>query len=219
MASAIDKSTLTNLLTGPCRIVYAPSTVAVPVKLDDIYAMATPYALKAGWLEAGGTSDDFNYERDMDSNDFEIQQKTAAVLTKVTGVTRTATIPFAEITPALMALAEGNTASSVSIATGAGGSGTPAQTRVPFGSISSLPRYRLAIIAERDKGLGTSAEGGLRGQHVGLVFYSAAIAALKIGRDDLPAREVPFQAFPDPSFSSSGDEVGCFLFETGATVP
>lgn len=221
MPSVIDKATLANLLPGPARVLYAPTTVAVPTKLDDIIAMATPYAPKTGWVDAGGTADSASYERDMDSEEYEIEQKSTAVLSRVTSVERTLTVPFTEITPELMKVIEEG-AAAVTIAAGAASSGTPAQTRQPFGSISSVTRYRWALIAERPKEY-ASAEGGLRGKLAAVVLYSAAIAAdgseLEVGRGDLTARECTFTAYPEATITAEGSEHGCFLFETGSVVP
>jgi hypothetical protein len=221
MPSVHDKAILANILTGPARVLYAPTTVAVPTKLNDIISLSTPYAPKTGWIDAGATADATSYERDMDSETYEIEQKTTAVLEKITSVERSLTVPFAEITSALQKIIEEG-AAAVTIAVGAAASGTSAQTRQPFGSIGSLTRFRWAMIAERPKEY-ASGEGGLRGKLVGLVLYSASIAAegseLEVGRDDLVSRECTFRAYPESTISDEGSEHGCFLEETGATVP
>lgn len=214
--------TLTGLLSGPARILWAASGQARPTKIDDIIGMATPYTKKTGWNEFGATSDAAGYSREMESEEYEIEQVTGAVLEKISSVTRTLTVPIAEITAANMLIAEAAPAST-SVAAGAGGSGTPAQTRLDFGSILTLPKYRIAIIAERDSGFGTSGEGGARGQLVAIVLYWASITTdasdMEISRGDLVGREVTFRAFPDPAVSDSLKAHGAFIEETGATVP
>lgn len=221
MSLVLDKSTLANLLPGPARVLYAPTTVAVPTKLDDIIAMATPYAPKAGWIDAGATADAASYGRDLDTAEFEIEQKSIPVLTRVTGTERQLTVPFAEITMALQKIIEEG-ATPATIAVGAGASGTPAQIRQPFGSISDLTRYRWVMISERDKAVAPG-ENGARGRLVGLVLYSASIAAegseVEVGRDDLSSRECTFTAYPEATISTANAEHGCWLEETGLVVP
>jgi hypothetical protein len=222
MPFAVDKSTLANLLTGPARWLYAPTTVAVPTKLDDIVALTSPYAPKTGWIDGGATTDTPTYGRDMDSSDLSIQNRTTPVLKRITGTSRTLQVTVGEITAALMQIIE-NAPAPTTIAVGAAASGTPAQTRLDLGSISTLVRFRHALIAERDPGLGSSAEGGARGQLVAAVLYSAAVTAdasdMDFPNDDLVGRQVTFQAYPDSTISDPLKAHGCLLFETGATVP
>lgn len=213
--------TLSNLLEGVVRFVYAPYSVARPTKLDDIMTLATPHALKAGWLDGGATSDSSSYERDMDSSEREIEQSTSAVVSRITSVDRAIAVPLAEITPALMQLTEAAPDPTV-IAAGAVGTGTPAQLRVDFGSIGSLPRYRTALIAQQTPEY-SSGEGGARGKFVAVVLYAASISAdgseLEFGRDDGAVREISLTGFPDAAVADSAKNVGAFMFETGATLP
>lgn len=213
---------LTKVLAGPARILWALSTVARPTKLDDIISLTTPYAPKTGWNDFGATTDSTSAERDMDSEGFEIEQRSSAVMERITSVERQLTVPLAQITPEATQIVEVSP-SVQSIAAGAAASGTPAQSRVPFGSIGSLPRYRFAVIAERPPELSASAETGARGQLVGLVYYAASVAAegseIELSREDLAGREVTFRAYDDPAVTAAGEQAGCWLFETGASVP
>jgi hypothetical protein len=217
-----DFSTFTNLVTGPIRGLYAPTSVSVPTKLDDVVGLATPYAVKTGWIDFGAMTDTPTYGRDMDSSDLTIQNRTTPVLKKITGTTRTVQLTLAEVTSALTQIIE-NAPAPVTIAVGAGGSGTSAQKAVDLGSISSLVRYRIALIGERDPGLGSSGEGGARGLLLGFILYSASITAdasdMDFPNDDLVGRPVTFQAYPEPTISDPLKAHGRFLEETGATVP
>jgi hypothetical protein len=157
MPFAVDKSTLANLLTGPARWLYAPTTVAVPTSSTTSSRSRRPYAPKTGWIDGGATTDTPTYGRDMDSSDLSIQNRTTPVLKRITGTARTMQVTVGEITAALMQIIE-NAPAPTTIAVGAGGSGTPAQSRLDLGSISTLVRFRHALIAERDPGLGSSGE-------------------------------------------------------------
>ena len=225
MSALSTKYDLSKLLSGPARLLYGKASgtgaVAIPTKLDDVVSLAAPYTAKTGWSEAGSTTDAPEWERDMDSSDFEIERSTGAVISRITSVTRTLTAVFSEVTPELTQIIEVSP-SITTIAQGAASSGTPAQSRVPFGSINALPRYRWVLICERPAET-SSAEGGARGQAVGLFLYSASVAAdgssMEFGKEDLTGRECGFQCYPDPTLSTPGTEHGAFLFESGATVP
>lgn len=213
--------TLTNLLGGPARILWALAAQTRPTKIDDIIGMATPYTAKAGWNEFGATNDASGYSREIETDEIEIEQA-GVVLEKVSTVTRSITVPISEINAANMQIAEAAPAST-SISVGAGGSGTPAQSRLDVGQILTLPRYRIAIIAERDSALGSSGEGGARGLLAAIVLYSASVSAdasdLEVARGDLVGREVTFRGFADSAVTDPLKAHGAFIFETGATVP
>lgn len=216
--------TLTNLLMGPAYIYYADAAVATrPTKIDDVIGMASPYTPKTNWIAIGATSDASGYSREFEQEDYEIEQRTGAVGSKVTSVSRSLTVPLSEITAALMRIVEAAPAPTT-IVQGAAASGTPAQSRLDFGSISTLPRYRFALIAERDKGVtGSSGEGGARGQLAAILLYSASIAAdaseMEIAKGQLVGREVTFTAYPDSAVTDPEKAHGAYVEETGATVP
>lgn len=214
--------TLANLLSGPAYWYYAPGTASRPTKIDDVIAMASPYTPKTNWLPGGGTSDASQYGRELEEQEYEIQQRTGAVATKIIGVSRTMTIPIAEITAEGMRIIEAAPAPTT-IAQGAAASGTPAQTRLDFGSISTLPKYRVALIAERDKAFGGSAEGGARGPFAAILFFWASITAdvsgMEIAAGNLVGRDLSFRAFPDPLVTDAEKAHGAYVEETGATVP
>lgn len=214
-------NTVANLLDGPVRALWAPASVVLPDDISDIISMVYPYTPKTNWTDFGATTDASSYSRDMSSEDYQIEQETGAVFSKVTEVTRQFTLPVAEITADTMQmLEEGGVKAAVAAAAGVG-----AQTRVGFGGISSLTRYRMAFIAQRDPGFGTVVNepgGRVRGPFIGLVGYQVSLAAtgssLDIAKGALSSREVTFTLYPDASVASTKDNTGCFLFEAGGTI-
>lgn len=197
-----------HLLGGAVRILYAPTSVAVPADLDDIIALTTPYAPATGWLEVGATKDAFSYSRSFDTSGYEIQQTAGNVIEELTDLSRSFTVSFAEFTPAILRIIENGPASSA-------GTGTTIQ---PFGSFTSITQYRFAFIAMRPKQAGT-VEGGVRGRFFAGVAFRAQIAADEMSFDqakgELTAAGVTFTMFPEPG-QDLGEEWGMWIDEAAA---
>lgn len=216
---------ITKLATGPVRVVIAlASATPVPVDISSIVSMVPPYGLTTGWTDLGAIpeGETFDYERDMDNNELRLESRTAAVLKKITEVTRSFAVTLAELTPEITQIVE----ESPSIDTIAAAANKGAQKKVPLGSISSLTRRRVAFIGERDPGFGATVTlpgtGGTRGALFAGVGYSMALAAegssLEVEREELAAREVQFEMYPDPTIADSKVAEGAFLFETPGTI-
>lgn len=213
------------LVDGPVRALYGrvsgASPAALPTNIADIITMIGPYTPKTGWLDFGATTDAASYGRGMDQASYEIQQEQAAVLTKVSAVNRSFTLPIAEINETTMQLIEeGGAITAIAAAAGKG-----AQQKAPFGNIASLTRYRVAFIAMRDPGLAglvtepatATPPSGTRGPFVCTVGYQVALAAadsnMDIVRGTLSARAVTFTMFPDPAVAVAAENMGAFFFE------
>lgn len=213
-----------NLVTGPVRVLRAPTTVALPTRISDVIDVVDPYNPKVGWIDFGLTTDETEYERDMDSEEYEVEQRTGAVLEKITGVTRTLTVPVAEITPEHMKLIEEGSA----ITTLAAAINKAAEKVTDVGSIETLTRNRVAFIAMRDPGLLATADlvtepgGKTRGSFIGYLGYQAALAAegssMAIGKGDLVGRGVTFRFFPEPTITDPKIAIGRYAFEQAGTI-
>jgi len=208
-------------LVGPAHFFYAPSTVARPAKLDDVIGLSTPYAPKTGWLGGGQTTDTTDYSREFDGEELETQQG-GIVMRKLTQANRSVTVPLANVTPELTRIAEAAPPLET-IAVGAAASGTPAQTGVHLGLPVSLPRYRVAVIAEQPAELTSSREAATRGPLVGILGYSATIAMddsdTEIGSDEFASREFTFDFYADLSVTDSEKQHGKVVFESGLVIP
>lgn len=214
-----------NYFNGPGWVFYtADLTVAVPAKIDDIVGMASPYTPKTGWLFGGAvTRNALTVARALTSTDFMTGHTNVPIARRVTGVSRAATIDFQEHTPALEQIIEAAPAIET-IAVGAGGSGTPAQSRIRLGGIQTLPRHRLAIIAERDPNLtGVAGESGARGLLLAYVLFQVCLSGtasnFSIDPDTMSSRTVELEAFPETTLSDVRQQHGMELFETGLLVP
>jgi hypothetical protein len=213
-----------NLFNGPGWFFYAPLTVTVPAKLDDIIALATPYAPKTGWISGGMvTRDAMSVAMSMTATDFMTGHSNLPVGRRVTDTSRLATVDLQELTPALTQLIE-NTPTPTTVAAGIAGSGTSAQTIIPVGSIQTLTRYRCAFVGERDPALtGVTGEGGARGLLFAYILYQASVSGkestFSMDPDTLSSRAVELEAFPEPTIADVRQQHGFIALETGVTVP
>lgn len=209
-----------NLLGGAVRILYAPTTVAIPDSIDDVIAMVSPYAPKTGWIDFGATKEAFSYSRSFDTAGYEIQQVPGAILEDITDLTRQVSVSVAELTPETLAIIEqGTIATDVAAAAGIG-----AQDVVKFGSFLSVDQYRIAFISRRHKGSGlvTEPDGTTtRGRFVMGVGYRCQMTADEVSlegtKGELSAAALTFKFFPE-SGQTYGQEFGAWFMEAAGTI-
>lgn len=211
---------INNLLAGACRVLRAPTTVAVPTDLSSIIALTGAAAPAAGWIDIGGTGDSSSYERELESEDYEIENRSGVVLSEITSTQRTFSTTFAEITPEHLQIVEEAPviATVAAVASSAGVTSKSAQKIVRGGSIDELSRHRIAFIARRKKSqaLVTEPGGATRGAAVAGVLLNTSLTAdsvdLEFAKGSLTGVEVSFQAFPDPAGAAGSDGV-MWIFE------
>jgi hypothetical protein len=226
------KYDLKKLIGSGARVLYAPSSVSLPVgsglptiKINDIIELtsALSYAPKTGWVDLGAAREGqgAQYERNITQEDWNIEQATGAVATDITDVPRTMTVQMAEIAPTGVTILENAPASRAISAA----SGQSAQTGVDFGSFENLPRYRVAIIGQRRKGIAndvTEPDTTVRGAFVAVVLFSATISAnaaqFELQKGQLANIPLEFTAFPESTVTDSQRDRGAWLFETAGTI-
>lgn len=214
-----------NLLGGKVRVLIADlsavSPPAVPVKLNDVIKLETPYEPKvAGWVDLGAARDSSSYSRSFASEGYEIQQVSSAVLQDVTGVARSVSVSIAEISPAGLLIVE-QSPGTEAVAKSAG---QTAQTGVPFGEITDFKRYRVALIAQRKRQSGVVKEktgSKERGRFVGITLNEVTISADETGiefdKGTLTHVPLTFTAYPAPG-EEEGEEYGRWLVEEAGTM-
>ena len=212
-----------NLTGGRTRILYAPTSQAIPANMDDIFEMdGGGYVVKGSWLDLGATKEASSYARGFDTGAWEIQQVVGAVVEEVTDVTRTLTVSFADFKPEHLQIIE----NAPSIATLAAAAGRSAQKQVSFGAFSSITRYRFAFVQQRSKqsGIVTESAGagsGTRGRFLCGVLYDAQISADEVtfeqAKGELTGVGVTFTGFP-ASGQPTGQEYGTWLDELAGTI-
>ena len=217
--------TRANLLSGNHRLLIAPAgSVSIPVNIDDIHAMVSPYTKKTGWFELGATTDSTTYEMSLDSEDQFIQQSSAAVASKITEQIRSVSATIGEFTPNSIRWAEEGGA-DLAIAAGAN---KGAQTRVRSGEISTRSVYRFAIIGERDLSYaaGPVIEPGAgalnRSPLFALVGHRAQLAPedqeIEFDSENLAGRELTWNFYPDASITATSENTVSWFFEAPGTI-
>jgi hypothetical protein len=200
---------------------YAPIEEDVPTGLEDVIDLVGPdYAPNGDWQDFGATVEGSSYEREFDSEGYEIEQSSSAVFEEITDTSRTLTVPLGEFTPEALALLEEGTADTV-----ASGTGVSAQDLVRFGSIEDLTPVRVAMIGRRAKASGavvTETSSGLtRGAFVALIFKRMTIAAdsseVELAKGQLSSIPVQLTALPEPG-DESGEEHGFWVVENPSTI-
>jgi hypothetical protein len=208
-----------NLLGGAVRVLYAPTSVAIPTGINDVIDMTTPYAPKTGWVDFGATKEGFTYTRGFSTSGFEIQQVPGAILEDITDLNRVIQVSVAEFRDTIIAMFEqGTVATDVAAATGVG-----AQDIVRFGAFNSVTQYRIAWISRRHQGSGTVTEAGgtVRGRFFMGVGYRCQITADDIeyngAKGELTGLGVSFKLFPE-SGQTYGQEYGFWASEHSGTL-
>lgn len=213
---------INNLLVGAVRILYAPTSVALPTDIDSVIDMESPYNAKTGWLELGATKESFTYTRGFDTEGLEIQQSSGVLFEEITDLSRQIEVSAAEFSPEIVKIIEG---AETAVATVAAAAGKSAQKKVHIGAFSTLSRFRFAFLARRNQASGIVTESDTvttRGRFVMGVLYSASMAAddasMEFAKGELTAAGVTFSAFPDSSVAVAANNYGAWYFEDAGAI-
>lgn len=212
---------VTNLATGPVRVMFAPATETEPDALNDLFDQTGPtYSANGGWEDIGATEGATTYNRNLATQDLTIEQSTAVILEEITGLERTLTVPAAEVRPDLLAIFE---AASSAATTPAAAANLGSATKQLIGTVTSLPRYRVAFIVMRDQSAGVVNEPGgrTRGRFFAFVGFSAQISAenasMQLARNALATVPLTFRFFPVDG-KTQGEEHGFYIDENAQTI-
>lgn len=217
--AALKPYNINNLVVGAPRVLYAPTSQAVPTDISQIIAMTSPYAPQGAWLDFGAAKSSSSYSRDIESEGLEIQQETGAVIEEVTQVDRVLSTSIAELTPESQKIIE----NAPAIETVAAAAGRSAQKRLKIGSFTDLTQYRIALIGTRKIQSGTVTEpgGATRGRLICVTLYRTQVAADSVEEEfekgELVEAPVDFVSFPEAG-QASGQEYGTWLYEDAGTI-
>lgn len=211
---------INKIATGPARVMYAPTTVAVPTKLSNLFLQKAPYTAATGWLNAGATTGPTVIGRTFATAGLNIQQSTSTILDEITDVSRTVTIPIGQLDSALLAVME----QSGGVTTVAAGTGIDSgQTKVPFGTITDLGTYRVAVIYQFKKSQGIVIEPTTlaeRGRFAAWVGYFAKLTAdnvqVSVGENEIVGGSLAFKLEDESTVTAAGTEQGFWIYETAA---
>lgn len=216
---------INKLAVGPSRVVYAPTSVAVPKKLHEIVELineAGVYKLADDWIDFGAApeGDGAGYSRGFETESLGIEQATGAIFTDITDVNRSISLNIAEIDPVNMKIVEGTSIATETIAKAKGSS---AQERVPIGSVTEFDQYRVAILFQRKKQSGVVKEpdGTERGRLGAVVLNRCQISAddaeIEVTKGSLLSAALTLEGFPEPG--EPGEKAyGGWIFESAGTI-
>lgn len=211
---------LSNLLRGPCRVLYAPIAAEIPANISKIIEPEGEYKPVGEWEDFGATTSGAAYSRQFQTAGYAIEQATGNVDEEVTDAVRSISATFAEITPELLQIME----QAASIGTVAKAAGHSAEKQLKVGTIESLEPYRLAFIGRRPKGQGadvTQKDTVVRGALVAYVMYRGKLtgdqSAIQVARGQLSSASLTFQAYPE-SGQTAGQEHGLWMVEQTGTI-
>lgn len=213
---------ISNQITGPVRVVYAPTSVSVPADPKSIFLQESPYTLQTGWLEFGSTDAASVISRQVTVQDLHIEQTAPAVQENVTDVARTIQMPLTEVDPANLQLFEQGAAVTTIAAAGTGATAQNQIKGVPFGSLTSLTKYRVALIAMRDPAAGVVTEpSATRGRALTYCGFQCGLSAdnaqASFGRNGLVSLQLTLKLFPE-STKPAGEEFGIWWDEQSGTL-
>lgn len=211
---------VSKIAQGPARVMYAPTTVAVPTKLSSLFLQKAPYTPATGWLDFGATTGPTVIGRTIATAGLNIQQDSSPILEEVSEVTRTVTIPIGQLDSAVLAIFE----QSGGVTTVASGTGVDlGQTKVPFGSINDLGTYRVAVVYRFKKSQGIVIEPTTlleRGRIAAWVGYYGKLTAdnvqVSVGENEIVGGSLAFKMESDPTVTAEGTEQGFWIYETAA---
>lgn len=209
-----------NLLGGKIRALVAPIDEPLATSPADIFDQQGPnYDPNGDWQDFGATTDGTEYERELSSEGYEIEQSTAQVFEEITETNRAVSIPLGEFTPFALSLFEEGESEAVG-----SGAGVSAYDKISFGNVDDLTPYRLALVAQRAKASGavvTEADGTKRGAFVVVVFHRVTIAAdsasIELAKGSLSSIPVALRTLPDPD-AETGKEHGDWWLERTGTI-
>ncbi len=219
-------------VTGPARVLWAPTTVAVPADLNDVIQLVADasgeYPAKTGWVDFGLAADAPSYSHGKDTEGLEYEQPAGALFNVVSEITRQFTAQVAELDDQALKIIE-NTSLTATVAASAAGapaaSKKPAQTKIHTGLYTTLASYRMAWIFQRPPGSATVTEPGpptvTRPPFIGRIFPLVQLSAdeteIESAKGDPGNAEVNFDVVTDPA-QGAGKEHGYWVYETPGAI-
>jgi hypothetical protein len=195
--------------------------VDAPEGIHSVIDMVYPYAPVDSWENGGAAVSQRGYTRGLSSEGIDIQEQTGNLFEDITETTRTVSLPFAEINPFLESIIENSPAiDDIDAAPG-----VSEQSVVALQSISTLRRYRIAIIGVRRTESGVVVEppdARQRGRFVGRLLNLCTLSAddteQTMEKGSLAERVVAFTAFSDSEVDANDGDWGRVVMEKAGTV-
>lgn len=210
-------------LTGPARVLWAPSTATLPDDLWDILPAvntAGEYVALGDWEDFGLAADAPTYNHSKETEGLEYQQPSGVLFEQISNIARTFTAQIGQIDPANMRIVENTQSANEAVAAAANKS---ALTQVRFGLYDELLSYRIAMVSYRPSGAAvvTEPDGTVRPPAVALVLPVARLSAedteFTFDRGEPVNAAIQFTVFDEPTLDA-GEEHGYWVFESAGTI-
>lgn len=218
---------LDNLAGAAVRVLIAPiaEEPALPVKLSDIHDQqkATKYKSVDPWLDVGATSGPTTTSRNLTTSGYNIEQSQTPLLEEPTEIGYTVSVPFAELTGAVLSILYQGATETVATKLTAEHTTDLAADITKFGNIFNLEHYRVAFVLRRNiaQGLVKEKAGNTRGRFLAFVGYDASATAenttASFAKGALATMTMNFKLQPDAAVTEEGEEFGFWLDEQAGT--
>lgn len=221
-----------NAATGPARVLWAPTTVAVPTAPVDVIQQVADasgeYPAKTGWIDFGLAADAPSYSTSRDTGGLEYQQPAQELFKIVQSLERQFTAQIAEIDQENLKIIENTSltaAVAASAASAAIGVKSAAHTKIFTGLYTDLTQVRIAMISYRPVGAAVVTEPGppvvtrppAIMRVIPLCVLSGDSSDFEFSRGDATNVSVTFDVVPDPS-AGAGKEHGFWALETPGSI-
>lgn len=219
--------TLDNLAGAAVRVLIAAKADEpdLPVKLSDIHSQqkATNYAPVDPWIDVGATAGPTTTSRNLATAGYTIEQSQTPLLEEPTSIAYTVSVPFAELTGAVLSILYQGAAESVAAELVAEHTTDLAADITKFGNIFDLEHYRIAFVLRRNiaQGIVKEKAGNKRGRFLAFVGYDASATAenttASFAKGTLATMTMNFKLQPDSEVTEEGQEFGFWLDEHAGT--
>lgn len=212
-------------LVSASWVFVAAKTVARPTRISDIINQVADsnglYQPKTGWRMIGLAGDEQAFGVEMESEEATFNNA-GLVLRRITAFRPSVTAQFASINSENMKILY-NARRIVAVAAGANQS---AESQVPFGGVSEIDRYRIALIAQRAKSIRAVTEPGgrVRGAMIVNTIYNGEItpdeSSSSFNEEDPANFEAVFTGSADKDSPAlpAGEDYGGFWEESAGTI-
>jgi hypothetical protein len=221
--------TLDNLAGAACRVLLAPmdETPPLPEAASSIFAQqeAEEYKPVSPWFDVGATAGPTTTSRDLKTQGYTIEQSLTPLLEEPTEIGYTVSVPFAELTGAVLAVLYQGTSVSATAKENEGKTHLIdlAANITKFGNVFNLEHYRIAFVLRRNisQGIVKEEAGKKRGRFLTFVGYDCSATTenttASFAKGTLATMTMNFKLYPSSEVTTEGEEFGMWISESAGT--
>lgn len=216
-----------NLAGAACRVLLAPKDEepVLPKKGSDIFVQqeAGEYKSVSPWIDVGATAGPTTTSRNLTTAGYTIEQAQTPLLEEPTEIAYTVSVPFAELTGAVLAILYQGTPEEKAAVEVSSHTTDLAAAITKFGNIFTLEHYRIAFVLRRNiaQGIVKEKAGPKRGRFLTFVGYDCSATAenttASFAKGTLATMTMNFKLYPDAAVTTEGEEFGFWIDEKAGT--